>query len=167
MLHAAARLRQKTRQRVGHHSPPSVLPFGTNMHIKRRSWDRRKGRWSSKTLVGRVVCPSSGVVKGHLVLLENGEIVITSALVIEVRADSAESFHVDDPGDVRPATNRRITAKRARAPSRPARRRIRGTQRVAKLGLQLSELQLLENAACDHVRNFEIVAALAFVSDFP
>ena len=54
MWHAAARLRQKALQCVGHHSPPSVLPFGTNVHIKRRSWDRRKDRWSSKALVGRV-----------------------------------------------------------------------------------------------------------------
>ena len=105
MLHAAARLRQKALQRVGYHSPPSVLPFGTNVHIKRRSWDRRKDRWSSKTLVGRVVCPSSEVVKGHLVLLESGEIVITSALVTEVKPDSAEVFHVDDPGEVKPAPN--------------------------------------------------------------
>ena len=99
LQHVAARMRSRLSPTLG--GPPShVLPFGTKVYVRNRRWNRKGQRWAARGLVGTVLAPSVEVTKGHVVLLSDGRLMITTTLLTEVM-DPAESVP-SGKGDMQP-----------------------------------------------------------------
>ena len=83
LQHVASRMRSRLSTALG--GPPSnVLPFGTKVYVRNRRWNRKGQRWAARGLVGTVLAPSVEVTKGHVVLLSDGRLMITTTLLTEV-----------------------------------------------------------------------------------
>ncbi|CAE7344971.1 unnamed protein product, partial [Symbiodinium necroappetens] len=122
LQHVAARMRSRLSPALG--GPPSnVLPFGTKVYVRNRRWNRKGQRWAARGLVGTVLAPSVEVTKGHVVLLSDGRLMITTTLLTEVmdptepvpsEEGDMQPLHRDLPIDERPVPiiSHRIPSKR-------------------------------------------------------
>ena len=80
LQHAAARSRSMRLPTLGGVAP-DVLPFGTTVYVRRRTWNQRGQRWAARGLTARVLSPSVEVTRAHVVVLSTGELMVTSRLV--------------------------------------------------------------------------------------
>ena len=123
LQHVAARMRANLSPILG--GPEvCVLPFGTKVYVRNRRWNRKGQRWAARGLVGTVLAPSVEVTKGHVVLLSDGRLMITTTLLTDVVDPGVEPSPLegdmqplrrDLPFDARPAPviSHRIPKKRA------------------------------------------------------
>ena len=61
-----------------------VLPFGTMVYVRRRTWNQRGQRWAARGLTALVLSPSVEVTRQHVVVLSTKELMVTSTLVSAV-----------------------------------------------------------------------------------
>ena len=123
LQHVAARMRANLSPILG--GPEvCVLPFGTKVYVRNRRWNRKGQRWAARGLVGTVLAPSVEVTKGHVVLLSDGRLMITTTLLTDVvdpgvdpspLEGDMQPLRRDLPFDARPAPviSHRIPKKRA------------------------------------------------------
>ena len=83
LQHVASRMRSRLSPVLGG-PPTNVLPFGTKVYVRNRRWNRKGQRWAARGLVGTVLAPSVEVTKGHVVLLSDGRLMITTTLLTDV-----------------------------------------------------------------------------------
>ena len=123
LQHAAARQRATMLPRLGGVAR-ALLPFGSRVFVRRRTWDQRCQRWQARGIQGTVLAPSLEVTRGHVVMLSTGELMTTSTLLImrQPAADSCDApssssvpsdLPVLEPSeDIPPSLRHRITSKR-------------------------------------------------------
>ena len=81
LQHAAARQRANAMPRLGGVVRP-LLPFATRVFVRRRSWNQKNDRWEARGIQATVLAPSLEVTRGHVVLLDTGELMTTSTLLV-------------------------------------------------------------------------------------
>ena len=96
LQHAAARQRALAMPRLGGVSR-TLLPFGTKVFVRRRTWNQRHKRWDARGIQATVLAPSLEVTRGHVVLLETGELMTTSTLLAMKPDPSEEHLSSDAP----------------------------------------------------------------------
>ena len=122
LQHAAARQRANMMPRLGG-ATRTLLPFGTAVFVRRRTWDQKHKRWEARGIQATVLAPSLEVTRGHVVLLATGELMTTSTLLVMKPKSPSESRVDESTGDsslpiVEPAdgpsslVHHRITSKR-------------------------------------------------------
>ena len=99
LQHVASRMRSRLSATLGG-PPTNVLPFGTKVYVRNRRWNRKGQRWAARGLVGTVLAPSVEVTKGHVVLLSDGRLMITTTLLTEVLEPDAQT--PSQEGDIQP-----------------------------------------------------------------
>ena len=107
---AACSMRAVTLRQMGV-SKGEVLPFGTKVMVKRRSWNHTGKRWDSEGISAMVLAPSVEVVKGYVILLPSGRLMVTSALIAGAQAPP-DPPEVGGPVDARPLVRERAPADR-------------------------------------------------------
>ena len=89
LQHAAARQRALVIPRLGG-VVRTLLPFGTRVFVRRRTWDHRHKRWEARGIPATVLAPSLEVTRGHVVLMSTGELMTTSTLLVMKPVPSEE-----------------------------------------------------------------------------
>ena len=79
MRHVAARVQYAALSQLGI-TPPRLLPWRAHIVLRQRSWASLRP-WQNRAVTAHVVCPSTDVPGGHLVLTAEGSYVHTDALV--------------------------------------------------------------------------------------
>ena len=77
------------------------LPFGTQVQVRTRSWERYGDVWSDRVQGATVLAPSVETCKGHVVRTSSGALMHTTALFRGTIQSSPRP--VVDPGTVLPA----------------------------------------------------------------
>ena len=80
----------------------ALLPFGTAVFVRRRTWDQKHKRWEARGIPATVLSPSLEVTRGHVVLLATGELMTTSTLLVMKPRSPDESVSEPSAEDTPP-----------------------------------------------------------------
>ena len=121
--HAAERMLRNTLYELGGVTSCNMVPFGTKLLVKQRSW--RVKDWSPKVSPAVVLAPAKQVANAWRVRTESGEFVTTAVLfpnIVEPGvAEDAKQINEDVAGPVPPRRYRQKTAVKAIAPNQAPR----------------------------------------------